>query len=305
MESGTGFIFSCVSQNPGRRPSLSMRMTVMISAILCLGAASAFAETGGSSLYTVAGTESEGSVQVLSIDFQSAESPSQSHAFLVRPGSGGTGSAILYLHLLGPGGTSTQFLSEAKTLAAKGVVCLLPQGRVPWHETWTGDSKDLARGQSQMAEYRMAIEILRHEPGVTPGGIVLVGHDYGAMYGLCLMADDPGIKAGAFLAFAPRYSDWIAYFPGDNHLPKDQYDRLMGPLDPMKALSRIADRPVFLQFARSDIYVSEKTISMIQAAAGPRMVFDVVDAEGTHHENLHRMGAARRGAWLEQQLGTP
>lgn len=270
-----------------------------------LAALPLFAQAGPSLSYEVAGREARDGVEVLQISFKAADSPSPTNAFLVRPESGGRGSAILYLHLLGPGGDKSEFLDEAKAMAAKGAVSLLPQQRVPWQQPWAGDAGDLELGRGQLAELRAGIAILRAERGVAKGRVAIVGHDYGAMSGLVLMAEDPAIMGGAFLAFAPRYSDWIGYFHGRNPLPKDQYDRAMAPLDPMKSLSRIGGRPLFLQFAKNDKYLSPDTIESIRIAAGPGPAFDVADAAGTNHENLSAKGAPPRLAWLDRLLSTP
>ena len=175
-------------------------------------------------------------------------------------------------------------------MASKGIVCLLPDGRVPWSLRWNGSGDDVGKGLEQLAEYRYAIDILRGEPGIARGRILVVGHDYGAMYGLALMAKDPEIMGGAFLAFAPKYSKWLSYFSRDR-LPTDEYDRLLESLDPLTALARIGRRPLFLQFVDSDSYVSQNDVETIRKVADAGSVFEVVDESGTYHENLQEKGS--------------
>jgi pimeloyl-ACP methyl ester carboxylesterase len=170
---------------------------------------------------------------------------------------------------------------------------------------WAGDETDLARGQGQLAEFEGALALLQAEPGLAKDRIVLVGHDYGAMFGLVLAAENPDIRAMVFLAFAPRYSDWKDFFNPRKKLTPAVYDGIMAPLDPMAALDKLRGRPLFLQFAKSDTYVSEETVAAIRAAAGAGPVFDVVDAPDTDHENLHKKGAEVRLAWMENQLFAP
>ena len=54
-------------------------------------------------------------------------------AYVVEPADGEIRAGILFLHWLGEHRSDrTQFLSEAKQWARRGVRCVLPAGRLPW-----------------------------------------------------------------------------------------------------------------------------------------------------------------------------
>ena len=271
--------------------------------LACLAVLPAFAQSAPAAPYAISNSEIENGVEVLTISYQAPDSPSPTGAFLVRPTSGRAGSAILYLHLFP--GSKKEFLQEAKAMAAKGIVCLLPDGRVPWSLPWNGSEGDLGKGREQVAECRAGVGILRNEPGIAKGRIVIVGHDYGAMFGLDLMAEDPEILGGAFLAFAPTYSKWITYFHSRDSLTLDEYDQVVRSLDPLTVLPRIGGRPLFLQFSDSDRYVSQNDVETIRKVADAGAVLDVVEESGTNHENLQKKGASSRLAWLDKMLQTP
>ncbi len=278
------------------------KLFAFLAILASAAAAQAQAPNAGPVAYEVLNRKTEAAVEVLVIEFQAQGSDFRTQAILVRPTSAGPHPGVLYLHKLGPGGSSGQFREEAMLLAAKGVICLLPQGRVPWKQKWSGDELDLPRGRAQLAEFSAALSLLEAEAGVDRQRILLVGHDYGAMFGLVLAAANPGISAMAFLAFAPRFSDWKDYFSPRKNLSPAVYDEIMAPLDPMKALEGLKGRRLFLQFAASDGFVSPQTVAEIRAAAGEGSVFDIVSSQGTDHENLHQNGSATRLAWMERQL---
>ena len=126
-------------------------------------------------------------------------SVADAEAFLVEPVDGGRGSAVLFLHWFdtdAPDGNRTQFVDEAVELARDhGVVPILPQGQFPWAGDPTDAAADAARIRAEVERHRAALDLLAARPDVQDGRIGLVGHDFGAMHGILLAADDPRIAA--------------------------------------------------------------------------------------------------------------
>jgi pimeloyl-ACP methyl ester carboxylesterase len=197
--------------------------------------------------------------------------PGGAEAYLVEPEDGGGGAAVLFLHWFdteAPDGNRTQFLDEAAGLAARhGVVSVLPQGRFPWSAAPTDAASDIERIRAEVASHQTAVDLLAARPDVEAGRIGLVGHDFGAMHGVLLAADDERLAATVLIAATPRWGDWfLPFWPttGDRW----DYLRALAPLDPISRIGDLAPRPVCLQFARGDFYIADMTGLELHRAAG-------------------------------------
>lgn len=195
----------------------------------------------------------------------------EAEAYLVEPVGGGRGAGILFLHWFdtgAPDGNRTQFVDEAIGLAREhGAVSLLPQGRFPWASDPTDAAADAERIHAEVNRHRAAVDLLAARADVDAGRIGLVGHDFGAMHGTLLVADDPRIAATVLIAATPRWADWFLPFwaiEGDRH----DYLRAIAPLDPISRVGDIAPRPVCFQFARNDFFIAPMTGLEFHAAAG-------------------------------------
>ena len=191
--------------------------------------------------------------------------------WLVEPTDGGRGAAVLFLHWFdteAPDGNRDQFRDEAVALAAEhGVVSILPQGRFPWADAPTDAQADLARIRAEVAAHRRALDALAERADVAPGRIGLVGHDFGAMHGVNLAADDDRIASVVLIAATPRWGDWfLPFWP----IAGDRWDylRALAPVDPITRIGEIAPRPVCLQFARGDFFIADMTGLELHRAAG-------------------------------------
>ena len=238
--------------------------------------------------------------------------------YAVKPGSAGRRAAsvigplevacdapaILYVHWYEPASCDsnrTQFEAEARIMAHKGVVSLLPE--TMWSDrdwfikrTQQDDVEDTVR---QTAELRQALDLLLAQPGVSQSRVAYVGHDFGAMHGVLLGSDDPRPCAYALMAGTPRFSDWYLYYP---HLEDDQrrvFISEMAPFDPIEHIGRLAPAPVYFQFATKDPHVPEdRARAFVEAAGEPKRV-DWYDAG----HDLNDQARKDRIAWLTQTLG--
>ena len=192
-------------------------------------------------------------------------------AWLVEPIGGGRGAAVLFLHWFdteAPDGNRDQFRDEAEALARDhGVVSILPQGAFPWSEPPTDAETDLARIRAEADAHRAAVDLLAARDDVEDGRIAMVGHDFGAMHGVNLAADDGRIGAAVLVAATPRWGDWfLPFWPiaGDRW----EYLRALAPVDPITRIAQLAPRPVCLQFARGDFFIADMTGLELHRAAG-------------------------------------
>ena len=219
-------------------------------------------------------------------------------AFLVEPIEGGRGGAILFLHWFdteAPDSNRTQFVEEAVTLAREhGAVSLLPQGRFPWAGDPTDAEADAARIRGEVGSLRAGIDLLAARPDVDDTRIALVGHDFGAMHGTLLAADDARIAAVVLIAATPRWGDWFLPFwqIGDD---RHDYLRSMASLDPISRVAAIAPRPVCFQFARNDFFIAAMTGLEFHRAAGEPKEMHAYD---TDHGMRDQLAVADRLAFL-------
>ena len=241
-------------------------------------------------------TERDG-VRVHDVTVEDAE------AFLVEPVDGGSGSGILFLHWFdtqAPDGNRAQFLEEARDLASShGVISVLPQGRFPWSEPPTDAVADARRIRAEVERHRAALDVLAARDDVEAGRIGLVGHDFGAMHGVALAADDPRIAATVLIAATPRWGDWfLPFWP----IAGDRWDylRALATLDPISRIADLAPRPICLQFARNDFYIAPMAgLELHRAAGEPREMHDY-DAD---HAVRDPQAAVDRAAFLGRHLG--
>jgi pimeloyl-ACP methyl ester carboxylesterase len=192
-------------------------------------------------------------------------------AYLVEPAEGGRGAGLLFLHWFdseAPDGNRTQYLEEASELArSHGVVSVLPQGRFPWSAAPTDAVGDVERIRAEVEANRAAIDLLAGRDDVAADRIGLVGHDFGAMHGVNLAAEDERIRAVVLVAATPRWGDWfLPFWP----IEGDRWDylRALAPLDPVTRVGQLAPRPVCLQFARGDFYIADMSGLELHHAAG-------------------------------------
>jgi predicted esterase len=226
----------------------------------------------------------------------------QISAYLVAPREAAAGSAagIVWFHWLetgDPTSNRTEFLNEASALAEQGVVSILVDGQFPWHDTPVSTEHDVAAVEADAGMVKQAVEMLKSNPSIDKSRIALVGHDFGAMYTSVVFGEDQSISALVMMAPTARWADWfLPYWHHDDN--PDSYKAAMKPLDPVTALKKADGRPVLLQFASEDQYVSADTADEITQAAGS-------GAQRKDYETGHPLNdaaTADRDAWLTQVL---
>jgi hypothetical protein len=247
------------------------------------------------------GRETRGAALVRDLTFTPVDKPVK--AYLVSPATGeGPHAAILYVHWLGASGSSnrTQFLEEAVTLANRGVTSLLVD--TMWAEPkWYAariPEEDYARSVRQVVELRRAMDLLLAQPRIDLARVAMVGHDFGAMYGMIAGAQDHRAITYVFIAPTPHFVDWFLF----HQQPKDPvaYKRQLAGIDPVLFVPKLSPASVFFQFASKDFYVAAEEAAEFYAAALPRKHQATYD--GDHGLHLPEV-AADRVAWLVRELG--
>lgn len=193
-------------------------------------------------------------------------------AWLVRPEGQlkkHTQAGVLWLHWLGEiNGDRSEYLSEAVTMAGRGVVSVLPQGYFPWVPNPDGTTGDVTLVENQVAAIRAALDRLTAERSVDDSRVALVGHDYGAMYGALLADSDERISAMVLQAPDALMGNWFAQFwLGLEGAERDAYLALFEGLDPVDHTARLGDRVLF-QWAGQDDFIGED-VRTAYAASSP------------------------------------
>ena len=250
---------------------------------------------------TVKPTETSGeSVIVEDISVDRAALP----AYLVRPDNAAPQSApgIVFFHWVeygSPTSNRTEFLEEAKALAEDGVVSILVDGSFPWHEAPESIAHDTAALDADLEMVRKAYSALLAQPAVDPARTMFVGHDFGSMYQSVVFAEDERPLALVMMAPTARWADWFAKYWRITDDPS-AYAAALEPYDPVTALPKVVDRPILLQFADNDQYVSGDVADEIASAAGANAVVHRYDAG---HDLENEQAHADRVAWVKNILG--
>jgi dienelactone hydrolase len=242
----------------------------------------------------VRGTANQGGVEVDDVLFTAAGR--RIAAYLVRPQEKPQ-AAVLWAHWYGEEANTdrTEFLPDATALAQEGVVSLLPQGTFPWREPVSDvAAEDRKLTIDQVVQLRRGLDVLEQEAGDVPIGFV--GHDYGAMFGILLVADK---RPQAYVLMAPdaTFSNWfIKYFV--RSASKTEFGEAFAPLDPASNVGDAAPASLVFQFAETDPYVPGYIAErLFDAASEPKET----RSYGGGHE-LDKEARRDRLAWLRREL---
>ncbi len=213
--------------------------------------------------------------------------------------------AVLWVHWLGKAATTnhTEFESDALALVKSGVVSMLvdmPWSQPKWFEIRTTEG-DYAATIAQVVALRRALDCLTAMPGVDKTRIAYVGHDFGAMDGVLLIAVDDRPKYAVLMA--PALSFWEWYLLGKQPADPAAYVARMSVFDLPGWLARGKQQATLLQVGQDDEYVAQSTGIAIRNAIPDRnrtlrayRLDHALDDETAHNDRI---------AWLEAQLKAP
>jgi len=251
----------------------------------------------------VSGTETRGTVRIDDISFASLDG-GRTDAYLLTPPGRGKAAGALFVHWYdseSPLSNRKQFLNEAVELAGHGLVSLLVA--TPWSDPQWYQKRDVTRdfenSVQEVRELRRALDVLTAQPRVDRNRMALVGHDFGAMYGILAAASEKRVSAVALQAFTGSFSDWFLY--NQKQLTPDARQRVidrLAPLDPLKFLGQLASTPVLLQFAEKDFYVPRDHAEALYAAVRGRK--QILWYQAGH--GLNDQASQDRQKWLRQTL---
>jgi dienelactone hydrolase len=208
-------------------------------------------------------------------------------AWLVRPNESGpteppfAGVVAWHWFSQQPLGDRNQFLDEARELADRGVVSLLPQGRFPWFEDPTGSAHDIAAIEDEVGRFVAGLDLLAGRPDVDDTRLAIVGHDFGAMLGSIVASREGRVRTAVLIAPTPRWGDWFLPF-WDISEPRGAYLQALEPLDPLGHMASIAPRPVLLQLAERDYFVPLMAGFELRRASGGSHALDVRQYDVDH-----------------------
>jgi dienelactone hydrolase len=224
-------------------------------------------------------------------------------AYLVRPGGHlrrHSHAGILFLHWLGQiHSDRTEFLAEATELASQGAVSLLPEGKFPWQIAPAGKWRDVTSVEAQLSSFRHALTWLISRRYVDPGRVAVVGHDYGAMYGVLLASSDHRVHTAVLATPDATWGHWfVKYWLGYTGQRAAHYKGLFDKVQPVDHVSRLGTHELF-QWAGKDIFVSASVRRQF-ARHAPRARVDFY-ADSDHQ--LTDAAMTDRDAFLTRQLG--
>jgi dienelactone hydrolase len=180
-----------------------------------------------------------------------------------------------------PLGDRNQFLDEARELAGRGVVCLLPQGRFPWFQDPSGSTHDVAAIEAEVARFSAGLDLLAKRSDVDEDRLAVVGHDFGAMLASIVAAREQRVRAAVLVSPTPRWGDWFLPFWAIDE-GRGAYLSALEQLDPQAQMASIAPRPVLLQLAERDYFVPLMAGFELRRASGESHALDVRQYDADH-----------------------
>jgi cephalosporin-C deacetylase-like acetyl esterase len=239
-------------------------------------------------------------------------------ASLVVPRGRGPFAAVLFQHW--GFGDRTEFLAEALLYARAGAVCLLvdaPWARpAPWKQEGEGHigKPDVDRDLyvQTVVDLRRGVDLLLARADVDPRRVAYVGHSYGATWGGALAGVERRIKAFVLMAGLPSVTDFSKQGAARSDDLSEQIARtftkkeiarfieVVSPLDPVRWIPLTAPSAILMQWAREDVWISEKAARQYYAAAS-------LPKEQRWYDSGHELNDPRalrdRAEWLRAKIG--
>lgn len=225
-------------------------------------------------------------------------------AEMIRPASGESLAAILYVHWYEPrahDSNRSQFVEEAKEMARSGAVCLLIE------TLWSDPDFFLKRTQEddarnsveEVVNLRRMMDLLLSQPDVDSKRFAYVGHDFGGMYGVLAGSLDRRPTHYVVMAATPRFPDWYLYLPKLEGEARQAFIEQMAEIDPIVHVPNISPAPVLFQFGTDDPHIpKERAEEFFASAKEPR---EIKWYEAGH--GLDVSAADDRKVWLKDRLG--
>ena len=160
-------------------------------------------------------------------------------------------------------------------MAHSGAACLLVE--TLWSDPdfflKRTQAEDIQNSLEELVNIRRAMDLLLSQPGVDAGRFALVGHDFGAMYGVLAGSVDRRPTHYVAMAATPRFPDWYLYSPQLEGELREEFIRQFSPLDPISHIHSLSPSPVLFQFGTDDPHVPRERAQEFFAAAGePREI---------------------------------
>lgn len=191
--------------------------------------------------------------------------------YLVEPPGDGPFAGVLWVHKYP--GVNTEFLPEAVSLASRGVVSLLVEGRYPWQSQEGTFEDDRAHIINQILDLRRGLDLLLARDDIDGNRLAYVGHDFGAMHGAVLAGVDKRVNTYVLMTPTGSYYDWRAYFGPLSIDELREYIRLSPTIDPLTYVSHAAPSQLFFQFSQKDGFVPlERAEALFAAGSEPKQM---------------------------------
>jgi dienelactone hydrolase len=200
-------------------------------------------------------------------DVSFAVSGGRTEAFVAVPPGDEPKPAVVYLH--GAGGDRSELLVPATWLAARGAVTLAltaPSGAADRTQESGADAlrREHSLVVSDVVAVRRALDVLAARPDVDADRLGFVGYSAGARTGAILAGVEPRLDALVLMsAGAAPVEDYVSAAPAEL---KDDVERLLGQIDPLRYAALDGDRVVLLQIGRSDEVVPAEALEAIEEA---------------------------------------
>ena len=252
-------------------------------------------------------SERRGDVTVKDITYHSPTRDQPLSAYLVAPPGDGPFPGILYAHWYEPSSTSsnrTEFLDEAVIMAQEyGVVSLLIKtmwSDPNWYRQGRSLDSDYDDAIRQVIELRRGLDVLTAQPQIDAGRIAYVGHDFGAMYGTLMSAEDKRAKANVFIAGASNFNQWMLFGVPEDQPGLADYKAKMETLAPARFVAQNTPAAILFQFGSEDFYTpQEDYLAFYNAASSPKQL-QVYESEHAMESDEIR---ANRITFLGKRLG--
>lgn len=224
-------------------------------------------------------------------------------AELFLPEGKGPHPLVLFLHWYEPeahDSNRSQFVEEAVEMAKAGAICLTVE--TLWSDPdfflKRTQADDMQNSMEEVVNERRFMDFLASQPDADLSRFVLVGHDFGGMYGILTGSLDKRPTHYVIMASTPRFPDWYLYLPKLEGEAREAFLSQMSPLDPITHIPNLAPAPILFQFGEDDFHVPlERADEFFNAAAEPKDKRVYRSGHG-----LNEDARQDRRAWLMQKL---